>query len=137
MRRAHRTRFDPQLDMAPLIDVVFLLLTFFVFALLLTVRLDVRDITLPQLASAQAAEPQPVVLITLSAAGDILVDNEATAWEEVTGAVTRAVASRPEAMVILAIDADAPFGQAAQLTEQIEQTGIDKLQVVALPRDTQ
>ncbi|MCA9292422.1 MAG: biopolymer transporter ExbD [Phycisphaerales bacterium] len=135
MRRARRTRFDPQLDMAPLIDVVFLLLTFFVFALLLTVRLDVRDIALPRLASAQAAEPQPVILIKLAADGIVHVDNQETAWDDIADAITSAHDARPDASIILAIDADAPFGKAAQLTELVEQAGIDKLQIVALPKD--
>lgn len=119
--------------MAPLIDVVFLLLTFFVFALLLTVRLDVRDITLPRLASAQAAEPQPMILIKLSADGIVHIDNAETAWNDIASAIARAHETQPDAAIILAIDADAPFGKAAQLTELVEQAGIDKLQIVALP----
>jgi biopolymer transport protein ExbD len=135
MRRARRTRFDPSLDMTPLIDVVFLLLTFFVFALLLTVRLDVRDIELPRLASVQPAEPQPVLLIKLRADGSVDVDGTPTPWEQIATAVTDAHAARPDAAIIVAIDSATPFGTAARLSSLVEQTGIERLQVVALPEE--
>ncbi len=135
MRRARRTKFDPQLDMTPLIDVVFLLLTFFIFALLLTVRLDVRDIELPRLASAHAADPQPVLVIKLAADGIVQIDSAEINWDDLAAAITEAHAERPDAAIILAIDADAPFGTAAKLTELIEQTGIERLQIVALPEE--
>ena len=38
---------EPRLEMTPLLDVVFLLLTFFAFSMLVMVRADVVDVDLP------------------------------------------------------------------------------------------
>ena len=52
---ARRQPIEPRLELTPLIDVVFLLLTFFVFAMVLSARLEVTDVRLP--ARARASRP--------------------------------------------------------------------------------
>lgn len=69
------------LEITPLIDVVFLLLTFFIFALILTTRVDVTEIALPpQAAAAGAAEQaQRPLIVELDDAGRVSVTGLAIA----------------------------------------------------------
>lgn len=59
-------------EVTPLIDVVFLLLTFFVFALILTVRVETTGISLPDVAAgaSQEVRTDPVV-VSLTGAGRV------------------------------------------------------------------
>lgn len=67
---------EPRLEMTPLLDVVFLLLTFFIFALVLMVRAEVLDITLPTLTAGSPAEPGSAITVSLDADGALYVNQE-------------------------------------------------------------
>lgn len=60
--------------MAPLIDVVFLLLTFFVFSLVLLRRVSVMELDLPALATGQQAQDSPAVVVAIDRTGRLLVE---------------------------------------------------------------
>lgn len=80
---------EPRVEITPLIDVVFLLLTFFVFALVLTARLDVTRVELPEAATGVAGDPGRVVVLEMTEAGELRLDGEPIGWDEL-GERTRA-----------------------------------------------
>ncbi len=60
--------------MAPLIDVVFLLLTFFVFSLVLLTRVSVMDLDLPTLGSGGQSEAPKAIIVAVDSQGMVFVD---------------------------------------------------------------
>lgn len=62
--------------MAPLIDVVFLLLTFFVFSLVLLSRVSIMDLDLPTLGSGGQSEARKAVIVAVDSQGMVFVDGE-------------------------------------------------------------
>ena len=76
MRRVRRYAESARVEMAPLIDVVFLLLTFFIVSLLVTVRADVLPVALTPVGTGEAAEPGRIATLTIDAEGRFYLDRE-------------------------------------------------------------
>jgi biopolymer transport protein ExbD len=106
-----------------MIDVVFLLLTFFVFALILTVRMDVSDIRLPEARSGEPAERVAPVVLALTEAGELRLDTEPVAWADLSAAVRALLAERPDARLFVAADREAPAGRLFELIDLLKAAG--------------
>lgn len=117
MNRIRRSTEERTLDLAPLIDVVFLLLTFFVFSLALAVQLRITDIRLP--SGSAGAEPmtQRTVLVALGAEGTVLLDGESLSLDGLSAALTAARAADPELVVYVATDERASAGDLFRLMD--------------------
>lgn len=76
MIRVRRTSSEPRVEMAPLIDVVFLLLTFFVFSLVLLTRVSVMDLDLPTLGSGGQSERPQAIIVAVDSEGMVFVNGE-------------------------------------------------------------
>ncbi len=123
--------------MTPLIDVIFLLLTFFIFALMVMVRADTLDIELPTLSAAGDSARGDSITVTLTEDGSIRVDGEPAppveplpgdvnpplpAWVQ---AVQRARADRPEAAIVLIADERGRVGDLVGLFNGLREAGIE------------
>ena len=83
--------------MMPLIDVVFLLLTFFVFAMVLMVRLDVSDIRLPVGAAGDSPlERAPAITVTLSDEGELAVNGDPAEPDTIVQTLNELLQEQPD-----------------------------------------
>jgi biopolymer transport protein ExbD len=76
MARLRRTTDLPRLEVLPLIDVIFLLLTFFIYALVLVVRADLLPVELPEVTAGTPAEDAQPLVVTIDEAGQLFVGRE-------------------------------------------------------------
>lgn len=98
--------FDADIDLTPLIDVVFLLIIFFVLAS--TFNKPVMDLILPESKTAQkgtTAEQRADLMIQITKDGRILAENQAFSVDN----LAPLVALEPEARMNLFVDREAPF----------------------------
>ena len=121
-----------RLELTPLIDVIFLLLTFFIFALVLMVRADVLGITLPELGTGTPAERAPAVEIAIDQSGVVRVAGETVELDAVGEAIDRALAEGDRG-VRVAVDERAPSGVLVRVAEVLAQRGVASLDLVGRP----
>ncbi len=133
--KIRRSRLETRLDMTPLIDVVFLLLTFFIFAMVLMVRADVLSIVLPKVGTGVKATSPDRVLVTLTEQGKVLVDGEPTPTGDVGPRLVAILAEKPGAVVLLAADARAPAGGLIELANTLVGVGIGEFSIIGSPND--
>lgn len=133
MRRVRRTTPELRLELTPLIDVVFLLLTFFVFAMVLMVRAEVLGVDLPEIAAGEAGERAEMVTVTLDAEGRAFVDGEETPVEVVAAAVARARDAKGGAEVLIAVDEGARAGTLVEVADALTAAGITAFGVLGTP----
>lgn len=130
MRRVRRLDMGTSIDMTPMIDVVFLLLTFFVFAMVLMVRADVLGVSLPELTSGQPAERVEPITVTLRGDGTLALLGEPISAEALGEAVRRLRDERPGAAVLLAADVNADAGALIGLADRLVGAGVTQFSVV-------
>lgn len=123
--------------MAPLVDVVFLLLTFFVFAMVLMVRAEVLDVTLPTLGAAESADAVAAVTITLDAEGRIYLNTEPVEREGLLEALRESLTESPDAKIDIAADTACPAGDLLGVIDLLSEGGFGAFQLFGTPESSQ
>lgn len=127
--RPRRSRLT--LDMAPLIDVVFLLLVFFI--LTSSFLPPALPLDLPGSGNEETAPAEPVV-VSLDASGTIAVNGEVIAREAFRQRISQALEENANAAVHFRGDRSAEYGWFLQLMDESKQAGATRLHLVHEPR---
>lgn len=118
-----------RIEMMPLIDVIFLILTFFVYAMVLMVRVDMLPVPLESYASGESPDPDPAIAVTLRLDGTVFVGQQETGTEGMLEAIESARTDTPETIVYLVLEAgDGTTDRGPLLTsvwDRMHRAGID------------
>ena len=118
--RRRRDR-DEGIDIAPLIDVVFILLIFFMVSTTFVRNLEL-DIERPSAASAETADVR-AIRVTLTRGGQVMVEGqEVNSWV-VQDRVRSITLQHPERPVLVTADEDAPTGKLVDVVDQCRLAG--------------
>ncbi len=115
MRLDRSDERDVSINLTPLIDVVFLLLIFFLTATTFSRDEVEMDLELPEAASAEAGSGQQTIVINIARDGRVVMDGR-----EVTAAALRqklraAAARNKDQQVLIRGDTEARYGLVAQV----------------------
>ena len=130
MRRLRRHDDEVRIEITPMIDVVFLLLTFFVFSIVMMVRADVLNVELPELVSGAPAERVEPITIAVGDDGGILVNREAVEMEGVVEMVQGIREEFPEAPIVLAVDVESSSGVLIELADRLTGGGLGAFSIL-------
>lgn len=138
--------------MAPLIDVVFLLLTFFVFSLVLLTRVSVMDLDLPTLGSGGQSEAPQAIIVAVDNEGMVFVDGEPVGQASAAGeplaestrtalleAITRAAGPEsPDSppTIRLEIDERGVSGALLRVLDALRTQGYESVELVGKPTES-
>lgn len=115
------------IDIAPLVDVVFLLVIFFAVS---TTFLETSGMKLDLPSSSSTAERESrEVSVALSAEGQIEFDGRVVAREDLGALLKSALAGRDSKVVVLRADSRTPHGQVVALMDVIRGAGADALTI--------
>lgn len=120
----------------PLIDVVFLLLTFFIFAVAVLDRLKTSGVDLLSVEGAQQTVDETVVLLEVDGGGNVLIDGWAVADDELDGRL-RELAGRADAppLVVTLQDVEASIDRGPvmwRLLDRIRGAGVSDIRLPKL-----
>ena len=120
----------PTLNLTSMIDVVFLLIVFFMCAT--TFNSDQRDIDLrlPEVAKADQADVAPKAKqVAVYAGGRIALDRQDVTLEQLTEQLRAAKAAQPGLSVVILGDAGCEFQHVAQTLAACKEAGVTQLSV--------
>ncbi|WJW76779.1 biopolymer transporter ExbD [Thiohalobacter sp. IOR34] len=124
-----RRREDPEVNLTPLIDVVFLLLIFFMISTTFDREAELR-VELPQ-ATAEPGEPPPELLeITVNARGQYFVNDQQVVNSQpqtLKRAMQQVLAGRKELPVVIRSDGQAPYQAVVTVMDVARQLGLSQL----------
>ena len=129
-----RSQDEPHIDLVPLIDVILVLIIFFV----ITTTFDVRSTLQLQLpvASAQAPPPAQGLNILVNADGRYFVgDREVlrTGIEAVKQAIAEAAGEDRDQAVMLRADARTPYQAVVTVQDALAQLGFRRIAIATAP----
>lgn len=104
MRPLRRTEHDTRVEVMPLIDVVFLLLTFFIYAMVLMVRVEVLPVPFESYISGETATPKPAVSITIAVDGNMYVGTEIVSLDQLVAHVHIKMSEKPDSVLYLVME---------------------------------
>ena len=130
--RRRRSRFDADAGILPLINVVFLLLIFFMLAGRLTqaAPFSVVPPVSEQAAAAEAAAPREAAVL-VAADGRLALNGQPIDAAALRAAVAAALAQRPDLPVSLKADGGAEAAAVVAVMESLRDAGVRHLQLYA------
>ena len=102
MFRVRRATSEPRIELAPLLDVMLFLLTFFIYSVMLMERVDLVPMELRSYRSGQAAEPAPAATISVDLEGRLFLDRVPVALDQLASKLDEARLVAPDLVVYLA-----------------------------------
>jgi biopolymer transport protein ExbD len=139
MRIARRLQEESEsIPLAPLIDIVFLTLVFFMVTTVYATLESEVDITLPSADSAiQTERSQGEIFINLRADGAIIVNDREMNLEELQGVLDRVAEYFPGGAVIVRGDRNAVLGRAIQILDCCRKADIQNVSFAALKEEAE
>ena len=113
------------INITPFTDVVLVLLIIFMIATPLLIRSEIK-VNLPRTTSADTAG-QRTLVVTIDAAGALYVDGVKTALADLRASLTKALAPRRDAPVIIMGDRDVRYDLVVQVLEIARSCGVSRL----------
>jgi biopolymer transport protein ExbD len=135
MRFYTRKKRSPQLIIVSLIDILAILLIFFIVSTTFRKDQPRLQINLPESQSAEvvAAEKQDPLLLRVKSADEISLGNDPVALEGLPEALRKARAASPERPIAMQADRDAPFGVVVNVLDALKQAGIKNIPAFTQP----
>ncbi len=112
MLTIRRTENDCRIEIMPMIDVIFLLLTFFIYSMVMMVRAEVLPVELHSFASGEPTTVSPAVSITIDHKGDLYLDRELIALDAILDRLSALRIADPSTLVYVAAE---KFGEQDRL----------------------
>ena len=130
--RQNRRLEDADVDMTPMLDIVFIMLIFFIVT---ATFLDETGLDFTQAPTAPITPlpPTSAISIYVDAKDAISIENEAAELSSVASRVERLMAEKPNAVISLRADAQASLDSVVYIKDQMAMTGRETLMKVDRP----
>lgn len=140
MKPRHLSTRIPQVNLVPMIDVLMSVLTFFVILAMTLTGQVVPNVQVPQLSEGVApgeglegeleAENVPDLVVGLDREGQVILEGDAIALEQLTTVVTAFLQENPDGVVKLNADREIDYSQVDNLLKTMAEIGGDRVLLV-------
>ena len=132
MKFPHRNKKSAGFDLTSLIDVVFLLLIFFMLTTTF-VNLENRvEVNLPS-GDFAAAEPSENIIVSITENNIIYLNGKLIDPLKLTENVAEALKKQPERIVVLEADTNVLHGKVIRIMDLLKQGGAEKIAIATQP----
>ena len=134
MRFQAKERDDVQLDITPLVDVVFLLLIFFMLSTTLSVNPGIK-VNLPKASAEQVKKKKSSVRVAVKATGEIYIDGKKVSARKLEKIFARQAKKDRDTLVIIEADKKTYHGIVVTVMDAAKTAGLNKLAIATEPRE--
>ncbi len=130
--RPRQKRSDLLVDLTPMIDVVFLMLIFFMVSTSFTANNSIK-LDLPQSKAQAANKDVEQVTVSINANGQLFVQDEPVADGELRKRILNISKGDPNMRVVIRADADAKHKRLVYTLDTIRELGMGKVGIATVP----
>jgi len=130
--RPRQKRSDLIVDLTPMIDVVFLMLIFFMVSTSFTANNSIK-LDLPQSKSQAANKEEKQVVISIKADGQLYVQDERVKDADLRRRILNISKGDPNMRVVIRADADARHKRLVYTLDTIRELGMGKVGIATVP----
>ena len=124
---------EAEINITPMLDVVFIMLIFFIVTTSFVKEIGI-DVNRPSNAPVKEQKISEVIAIRIDEVGTITVQNRDVDVRAVRANVESALATKPEASVVVISHRDSDAGILVQVIDQARVAGADKVSLAAMAK---
>ncbi|MBC1240778.1 biopolymer transporter ExbD [Nostoc sp. 2RC] len=134
MRLQDEPDIPAQINIVPMIDVIFAILTFFIMSTLFLTRSEGLPVNLPKAATAQQQQVPSKITITVDEQGVVSLNKKPIAVDDITPQVRSLIGSNSEMLVIINADEKVTHGKVIAVMDRVREVPGAKLAVATQRR---
>lgn len=123
------TEEETQIDLTPMLDMVFILLIFFIVSTSFVKEAGI-DVSRPSAKTAQTKE-NAHILIAITSNGDVWIQQRQVDLRAVRSNVERLRAESPEGGVVIQADKGSDTNTLIEVMDQVKMAGVDDISIAA------
>ena len=138
MRFKHRNQDFriPQINLAPMMDVLMSVLTFFIIISMTLTGRQMLDINLPRSVTGadspeqednQRADKPPTLVVGLNSQGELILDSQPASLDQLSRRLQKHFTDNPNGILVLKADRELPYATVAQMLEALRAIGGDRV----------
>ena len=118
MRLQDEPDIPAQINIVPMIDVIFAILTFFIMSTLFLTRSEGLPVNLPKAATGKTDRPAQVT-VTINKTGEIFLNKEAISLDQLEAGVRQKIEPQQQLLVVLNADEGVNHGQVVAVMDKV------------------
>lgn len=123
---------EVQINIVPLIDVIFCILTFFILGAVGLSRQQAIGLDLPK-ASSGAPQMREMLVVSLDSFGQLYVEKQLVTPNQLEEAIKNYHQYNPRGMMVLHASKDASYSEVVQVLDVLKKVGGDRVALATLP----
>ena len=135
MRLPNEPDRPPQINIVPMIDVIFAILVYFIVSSLFLTRSEGLPVNLPQATTVQLQKTKQIT-VSLDQKGSLVVDNEPTQLTQLKSKVENLIKSEQTTVVVIKADKVVSHGQVVDVLDQLRQIPQVKIAISATKKES-
>ncbi|HIK04010.1 MAG TPA: biopolymer transporter ExbD [Trichormus sp. M33_DOE_039] len=129
MRLQDEPDIPAQINIVPMIDVIFAILTFFIMSTLFLTRSEGLPVNLPKAATSNQQQVPAKVTITVDEKGEVSLNRQPILVNSLAEQIRNVVGSNSETLVVINADERVGHGKVVAVMDQVRQVKGAKLAI--------
>ena len=106
------------INIVPMIDVIFAILTFFIIASLDLIKIETIPVNLPKASTSKIVENKPLVL-TIDRENNIFLENKPVDSTKLVDQITNLTSNISKDILVISADKDVAYGKVVEVLDQL------------------
>ncbi|MEQ8434873.1 MAG: biopolymer transporter ExbD [Oceanicaulis sp.] len=123
-RKSRRGNDEANIDMTPMLDIVFILLIFFIVTATFLQEEGIDLTPPPETDQPPPPDAPPPIFVQVSNENRVFVNRDATAESRVMAAVSRIRAEQPNSAVVIEVSQEAEHGTIVRIIDELRANSI-------------
>ncbi len=124
---------DPQINILPMIDIIFVILSFFIVSSLYLVKLESIPLNLPNAETSKNELNDPMI-VSLDVEGNIYINKTISTRESFENDISKLIVNEDKKLILIRADKDIKYGEVVYVLDIIRKFKNLKIAVSTEPK---